>query len=212
MSDFDPARLFAVIRQIAGRGLTQGEVDAVNAVLAGEEPAQVDTFDRALAVILKHEGGFADHPADPGGVTMLGVTKATWESWIGGKTTREGMRNLTVAHVSPLYRERYWNVVGGDELPAPLALCVFDFAVNAGPSRAVRYLQNMVNVYADGVMGPKTMAAAQQFVAAAGVAEAVRHYQTQRRGYYRQLKTFPTFGRGWLRRVDEVESEALRWI
>ncbi len=164
-----------------------------------------DAFDKALVEILKHEGGFANHPSDPGGVTMLGVTKRTWEDWTGKPASVADMRALTPAKVAPLYAERYWNVNHCSDLPAGLALCVFDFGVNAGPARAARYLQKVAGTDQDGKIGPKTIAAAR----AMDPDQAVRDYQQARRGYYRQLQTFKTFGRGWLRRVDEVEATAL---
>lgn len=167
-------------------------------------------FKAALKVILHHEGGFVNHPRDPGGMTNLGVTRNTWEAWTKRKASEADMRALTPDKVAPLYEARYWDAVRCDDLPAGLALCVFDFAVNAGPGRAARYLQRMVGAGADGQVGPATIAAVQSFVAQHGAAEAVRQYQQARRTYYRQLPTFSTFGRGWLRRVDEVETEALR--
>lgn len=169
-------------------------------------------FDKALKEILHHEGGYSAHPRDPGGVTMLGVTKRVWEEWIGKPATVADMRSLTPAKVAPLYRKNYWDKLKCDDLPAGLSLCVFDFGVNAGVSRAARYLQMMVNSPRDGIIGPATIKAVRSFVSLYGAAEAVRRYQQTRRDYYRQLETFPTFGRGWLRRVDEVETAALRLV
>lgn len=167
-------------------------------------------FQQALKVILHHEGGYVNHPRDPGGITNLGVTKNTWEAWTKKPATVADMRALTPDKVAPLYEARYWNECRCGDLPDGLALCVFDFAVNAGPARAARYLQNMVGTAADGKIGPATVAAAKAFADSNGGAEAVRQYQNARRAYYRKLPTFSTFGRGWLRRVDEVETEALR--
>lgn len=166
-------------------------------------------FGKALKVILHHEGGYVNHPRDPGGITNLGVTKHTWESWVKRIVTPADMRALTPEKVAPLYRARYWDKVRADDLPAGLALCVFDFAVNAGPARAARYLQAMIGSAQDGQIGPKSIAAVNAFVAQHGEAEAIRRYQQSRRDYYRRLPTFSTFGRGWLRRVREVETAAL---
>jgi lysozyme family protein len=168
-----------------------------------------DAFETALAEILHHEGGYVNHPKDPGGRTNLGVTQRVWEGWTGKAATEADMRALTPAKVAPLYRKNYWEAVGCDKLPAGLALCVFDFAVNAGPGRAGRYLQRMVGATQDGKVGPQTIAAVFGYVQSRGEVAAVRAYQDARRGYYRQLGTFKTFGRGWLRRVDEVERAAL---
>lgn len=167
-------------------------------------------FRHALKVILHHEGGYVNHRLDPGGITNLGVTKNTWEAWTRKAATAADMRALTPEKVAPLYEARYWNECRCGELPSGVALCVFDFAVNAGPNRAARYLQNVVGTPADGKIGPATVAAVKAFADRKGSAEIVRQYQNARRAYYRKLPTFSTFGRGWLRRVDEVETEALR--
>lgn len=170
----------------------------------------MDGFETCLAIVLEHEGGFIDHPKDPGGMTNLGVTRAAWERWTGRSATEAEMRALTPMGVAPLYRREYWQKLGCDALPPALALCVFDFGVNAGPARAARYLQQLAGAHQDGVIGARTLAAVQQFATTWGLTDTVRQYQQSRRNYYRQLKHFATFGRGWLRRVDAVESKALR--
>ncbi len=169
-------------------------------------------FNDCLAVILHHEGGFSNHKLDPGGATMLGVTKRVWEEWTRKPVTIDTMRGLTVAKVAPLYRARYWDAVQGDNLPPALALAVFDFAVNAGPGRAIKLLQGIVNASRDGAMGPATLKATQAFASMHGLTELVRRYMNARRDYYRARETFETFGRGWLRRCDAVESECLRRV
>lgn len=163
-------------------------------------------FDEALKVILKHEGGYVNHPRDPGGETNLGVTRRVWQKWTGKVDV--DMRALTPAKVGALYRKNYWDEVCGDQLPRGLALCVFDFAVNAGPARAAKLLQKVVGTVPDGDIGPATLKA----VYAEGHADLIRRYQNARRDYYRSLGTFDTFGKGWLRRVDETETEALRLV
>lgn len=162
-------------------------------------------FDVCLAEVLRHEGGYVDHPKDPGGRTNLGVTQATYEDWVGHKVNERIMRGLTVQQVRALYKVKYWDIIRGDDLPAGLDLCVFDFAVNAGPNRAVRYLQTMVGAKADGVIGPHTLSLVSQYVRDRDKATAVMVYQDSRVEYYKLLKTFPTFGKGWLRRIRDVE-------
>lgn len=172
----------------------------------------MDTFGKCLAVVLREEGGFVNNPSDPGGMTNLGVTKATWEGWTGKPATAADMHALTPDKVGPLYAEKYWNAVHCADLPPGLALCVFDFAVNTGPGRAARYLQQLVRAAQDGQVGPATLAAVRSLVANIGEAAVVRQFQNMRRQYYHTLGTFTVFGRGWLRRVDDVETEALRMI
>lgn len=173
---------------------------------------QPDYFDKALAVLLKHEGGYVNHPRDPGGMTNLGVTRRVWEQWVGRTVSESDMRSLTPAMVGPLYRKRYWEKVHADELPGGLALMVFDFGVNAGPRRAIRYLQKTVGTFADGLYGPVTRKAVEKYVATNGEGMAIRVYAEARRNYYRSLPTFDAFGRGWLKRVKEVEREAVEWV
>lgn len=166
-------------------------------------------FAFALAEVLKNEGGFVNHPKDPGGATNLGVTKATYEAWIKKKVTIEDMKKLTVEKVTPIYKKKYWDVVKGDDLPKGLDLSVFDFGVNAGPARAAKMLQRMVGTKDDGKIGPATLKAVNEYINKYSLSYAIKTYANARREYYRSLSTFNTFGRGWLRRVDEVERRAL---
>lgn len=167
-------------------------------------------YDRCLKELLVHEGGYSNHKSDPGGRTNLGVTQRVYEAWVGYPVTEAIMRGLTVDLVKALYRKKYWEKVHCDDLSAGLDMCVFDFSVNAGPGRGARYLQNLVGAEQDGVIGPKTLSLVTQMVNATGADYCVKRYQDARRDYYRQLATFPTFGRGWLRRVDAVERAALQ--
>lgn len=169
-------------------------------------------FDSCLKEVLIHEGGYVNHPKDPGGRTNLGVTQSTYEDWIGYPVSEKIMRGLTIDHVRALYKVRYWDAVRADDLPAGLDLCAFDFAVNAGPARAARYLQRIVGAKEDGQIGPRTLSLVEQMVKALGANHVVMRYQDDRRDYYRLLKTFPTFGKGWLRRVKEVEQAAIAMI
>ena len=169
-------------------------------------------FERCLTEVLKHEGGYVNHPSDPGGRTNLGVTQRVYEAWVGHPVSEAIMRGLTIQHVKTLYKVKYWDVVKGDDLPFGADLCVFDFAVNAGPNRAARYLQLMIGASADGKIGPSTLAQLQQYVRTHNLRHAINRYQDLREAYYHKLKTFPTFGRGWLRRVKEVRDAALRLV
>ena len=172
----------------------------------------IDTFAAYFPGLLKQEGGYVNNPHDPGGITNLGVTKRVWEDWTNRAVGEAEMRALKPADVAPLYRVSYWNGIDGDKLPAALAACVFDFAVNSGVSRAARYLQEIVGAAQDGHIGPGTLAALDKFLTTHSVAEAVRQYANARRAFYKSLPTFPHFGKGWLRRVDEVETAALKGL
>jgi len=163
-----------------------------------------ENYDHCLEMILHHEGGYVNHPKDPGGETNLGVTKRVWEEHGGTKD----MKDLTVEDVAPIYKKSYWDRVKGDELPAGLDLCVFDFGVNAGTGRAAKYLQNLVGATADGAIGPATLRSVNAYVQIEGLESAIDTYQKNRQEYYEKLSTFETFGRGWTRRVVETTSSA----
>jgi lysozyme family protein len=165
-------------------------------------------FSEALEVILHHEGGYVNHPKDPGGETNLGVTKRVYEDF-GGK---KEMKDLTKEDVEPIYKQNYWDRVKGDDLPEGLDLCIFDFAVNAGPGRAAKFIQRLVGTTVDGGIGPNTLKCIDDYVKENSVAETIEKYQSMRQEYYEGLSTFETFGRGWTRRVDEVAQEATKWI
>ena len=97
-------------------------------------------FSEALKVILHHEGGYVNHPKDPGGMTNMGVTKRVYEEWVGYSVSENTMQNLKEEDVAPIYKKNYWDRVKGDDLPEGLDLCIFDFAVNAGPGRAAKFI------------------------------------------------------------------------
>jgi lysozyme family protein len=163
-----------------------------------------ENFDEALKAILKHEGGFVNHPKDPGGMTNLGVTKKVWEEWVGRPVDEKAMRALTPETVAPMYKKKYWDAVKADEMPDGLDYLMFDFAVNAGPGRAIKTMQKAIGATPDGAIGPKTMAA----LKAANQSELVAKFSAEKEAFYRSLPTFATFGKGWLRRVAEAKTHA----
>jgi lysozyme family protein len=164
-----------------------------------------DNFDFALKAILHHEGGFVNHPKDPGGMTNLGVTKKVWEEWVGHEVDEKAMRNLTPEIVGPMYKVKYWDKIKGDDLPAGVDYVVFDAAVNSGPGRAAKWLQACVGVEPDGGIGPKTLAAVNAFDAS----QLVEDYAKRRLSFLMDLQTWDTFGKGWGRRVAEVQKTGL---
>ena len=162
-----------------------------------------ENFDDALKALLKHEGGFVNHPVDPGGMTNLGVTKLVWENWVGHPVDEQTMRGLTPEMVAPLYKKRYWDAVRGDDLPSGVDLVVFDCAVNSGVGRASRFLQQVVGVTDDGKIGPGTI----QAVLSKDPKELVDAFCDKRQAFLESLPTFGTFGKGWSRRVAEVREQ-----
>jgi lysozyme family protein len=164
----------------------------------------ISNWQKSFELMLKSEGGFSNHPSDPGGMTNLGVTKATWENWVGRESDEAEMRGLTPEKVEPLYKKKYWDAVRGDELPMGLDYLMFDFAVNAGAGRAIKTLQTAVGVTPDGGFGPMTMAAVQ----AVDPVELIERFSQAKEDFYRSLTTFATFGKGWLNRVADVKVKA----
>ena len=164
-----------------------------------------ETFPAALNLILKHEGGYVDHPLDPGGATNFGITRATLAAVRGRPVSKAEVMSLTRQDAADIYRARYWDAVAGDDLPAGIDLVIFDAAVNSGPSRAVRWLQEVLALRADGVMGSNTIAAVRQ----SSIAATITGYSARRLGFLQRLSTWRAFGRGWSRRVRETETAAL---
>jgi len=164
-----------------------------------------ENFQKALAAVLVHEGGYVFNKFDPGGMTNLGCTKAVWEEHCGHPVDEKAMRALTPADVGPLYRKKYWDKIKGNDLPAGVDYVVFDAAINSGPGRAAKWLQACVNVYADGIIGDKTI----QAVLNKDPKELINDYCAYRLAYLKMLQTWQTFGKGWERRVKEVNATAL---
>jgi lysozyme family protein len=167
-----------------------------------------ENFAEALQKVLAHEGGFVNHPSDPGGMTNLGCTKAVWEEHCGHPVDEKAMRSLTPADVAPLYKRKYWDKIKGDELPDGIDYVVFDCAINSGPGRAAKFLQACVGVEPDGGIGPKTLAAVAAYVSK----DLVEDYSKRRLSFLSGLNTWDTFGKGWSRRVIEVEQTALKML
>lgn len=164
-----------------------------------------DNFARSLELVLKHEGGYSDHPDDPGKATNLGVTIGTLSDWLGRQATKGEVRGLTVVTVKPIYRQRYWNAIRGDDLPSGVDYCLFDYAVNSGPGRAAMSVQRCVDVADDGAIGPITLDAINRMSPEAVVEDVC----AERLNFLRRLSTWSVFGNGWSRRVENVLREAL---
>lgn len=163
------------------------------------------SFDEALRRVLAHEGGYADHPVDPGGATMKGVTQRVYDGWRRRRGVPvRAVRLIEPGEVAAIYRRQYWEAVRADELPAGIDYCVFDAAVNSGPAQATKWLQRALGVFADGEIGEATLAALE----GADPPALVDAICERRLAMLHGLKTFPTFGAGWTRRVGEVRAAA----
>lgn len=167
-----------------------------------------ENWEKCLEIILHHEGGYVNHPKDPGGETNLGVTKRVYEEHGGTKD----MKDLTVEDVAPIYKKSYWDRVKGDDLPSGLDLAVFDWAVNSGTGRAAKKLQAMIGTTADGGIGPNTLRILGEYVDEHGLEQTINDYHDVRQEFYESLSTFDTFGKGWTRRNSETRETAISMI
>ena len=174
------------------------------------DPVADAVFRRALAFTLRYEGGYVNHPKDPGGATMKGITQATYNAWRRARAlARRAVAYIRSEEVEEIYRRRYWNVMRCDDIAAAspeLAICLFDFGVNSGPARAVKYLQRSALVNADGIIGPKTIVAIFNAVRK-DERQFVRSYIATRETFVRGLRTWKTFGRGWMNRLNALRRE-----
>jgi lysozyme family protein len=143
------------------------------------------------------EGGYVDHPADPGGATNHGITHKVLARWRGRPVSKQDVRDLTLAEAGQIMKVNYWDVIQGDKLPAGLDYALFDYAVNSGPGRAVKDLQRVLGVKVDGLVGLETLAA----VESKNVVAQIEALCERRYRFVSGLKTFAVFGKGWTRRI-----------
>ncbi|MGV3576176.1 MAG: glycoside hydrolase family 108 protein [Devosia sp.] len=171
--------------------------------------ASDERFQRCLTAVLQHEGGYVDHPSDPGGATNMGITRKTLARWRKVSPWTDLPKSSVVSlkrdEAALIYRANYWNPSKAGDMPAGIDLALFDFAVNSGPDRAVRTLQAALGVAADGEVGPVTLAA----LRAADLARLVNDVCDRRLAFLNGLSTFAVFGRGWTRRVGDIRAAAL---
>jgi len=164
------------------------------------------TFDAALKALLIHEGGYTNHPDDPGGPTNWGITLADARRYWKADAGAKDVASMPVSVAGDIYRTRYWQALKCDELPTGLDYCVFDYGVNSGVQRAGRVLRQVLGINdASGRITRDIITLAAQKDAA----PLIRAICAERLAFLQRLKTWPVFGRGWSRRVREVEVRAL---
>lgn len=154
------------------------------------------TFDDCFQLLLLHEGGFVEHPDDPGGATRWGVTEAVARA----NGYQGDMRELPIEVAKDIYRRRFWDAVRADDLPDGVRYFVFDGAVNSGPVQSVKWLQRALGITDDGVVGPQTIAAAK----ALKPEPLKTALLAQRLRFMSGLANWPSFSRGWARRVADL--------
>ena len=153
-------------------------------------------FDTAFDILITHEGGFSNHPDDPGGATMYGVTEvvARANGHIGP------MRDFTLNQAKAIYRKQYWDACQCEVMPEPVKYPLFDAAVNSGPGQAIKWLQAAAGVKADGVIGPMT----RQAVNLADPYALCKAMIGRRLRFMTDLKNWPSFSKGWARRIAAI--------
>ncbi len=171
------------------------------------------SFEQAFAVVVGHEGGFDATRADPG-------------NWTGGRVGAGELRgskfgisaaaypmldiaSLALADAQAIYRRDYWDRIAAERLQPPLALLLFDAAVNNGGDRAARWLQTIVGAVADGMIGDQTLGAITAYVAAHGGAALCAEFMAQRLAFMAALPGWRLFGLGWARRICALPYQSL---
>jgi len=157
-----------------------------------------DSFDFAVKIILEEEGGFVNNAKDPGGETKYGISKRQYPD--------VDIINLTEEQAIDIYHQDYWNPVSGDDLPKPLALCVFDCAVNQGVGAAIRLLQSSLGATVDGVIGPQTRTLIRQKPGK----RLINDFMAWRGVKYAGTRNFDAFGHGWMKRLMRVHYAATK--
>lgn len=153
-------------------------------------------FDQAFETLLKHEGGYVNSAADPGGATRYGITEAVARE-VGYKGD---MRELPLDLAKRIYKDKYWDSVKAEELPPACRYAVFDAAVNSGPGQSIKWLQRSLGMLDDGIIGPKTLAA----VNAANPDSLRMRILGQRLKFMASLANWPAFSRGWANRIASL--------
>jgi len=163
------------------------------------------SYETAIRYVLLHEGGYTNHPSDPGGPTNWGITLHDARLYWKRDANAADVRAMPLEAAKQIYRTHYWNALRCDELPAGVDYALFDYGVNSGVSRARKVLSRIVTARMSGSDVADVVAAAGQIAAD----RLIRDLCAERRAFLRGLKTWPVFGRGWGRRVTEVEANAL---
>jgi len=148
-------------------------------------------FDEAFKTLIGHEGGYVDHPADPGGATNFGISKRSYPG--------EDIRGMTLERAKAIYLRDYWQMAGCDYVPDKLRFSLFDMAVNSGVKQSIMTLQRAVGADADGVLGPKTM----MLLSNMPPAQFIARFNGYRLQFMSALPMWPAFGRGWANRIAQ---------
>jgi lysozyme family protein len=163
------------------------------------------SFETVVHMVLEHEGGYVNHPSDPGGETKYGISKRAYPD--------VDIAELTKDDAADLYKRDYWDRIKGDDLPVGVACVVMDYAVNSGISRASKALQSVCGIAnGDGVIGPASLNAVWTTVKNTTEEDVITAVTEQRQGFIRGLSIYETFGKGWERRITETHEKAVELL
>lgn len=166
-------------------------------------------YDDALSRLLKHEGGYSNHPSDPGGPTKYGITIHDYRKYVKPGATASDVKAMTLDEAKGIYRAKYWDVQRCDDLPSGVDYAIFDYGVNSGVGRSGKVLRRILD------MPDNTHTITGAVVTAANKRdprELVIAICEERLAFLKRLKTWPTFGKGWGRRVAEVKAHSLKLV
>ena len=163
-----------------------------------------ESYPDSIRRLLEHEGGYTNDKDDPGGPTNFGITIHDYRKYIDEDGSADDVRKMSLKQAMDIYEAKYWNALKCDELPAGVDYVVFDYGVNSGVFRAAKVLQRLVGVEDDSFIGPDTLRAVNAF----NPQKLIEDICNERLGFLQALKTWPTFGKGWARRVREVQAAA----
>ena len=149
------------------------------------------TFDEAFGILLGHEGGYVNNPADLGGETRWGISKRSYPA--------EDIPNITQARAAEIYRRDFWGPAGCDAIPDALKLDMFDCAVSSSVPEAIKLLQRAAGETPDGILGPLTL----QAIQSVPTMRLCARFNGARLALLTGLPTWPSFGRGWARRIAD---------
>ena len=169
----------------------------------------IPSFSQSLIHVLSYEGGYVDHPFDPGGATNMGITRQTLSNFRGTQVSKRDVRNLSRQEAYEIYKRMYWDPCRCDFLPLGIDFAVFDCAVNQGVRRAKQFLQRAARARVDGIIGPKTLYRVQHM----NRTDLLNEFTARRMRHYGGLvQLFRTFGLGWSRRLATTHSQALEMV
>lgn len=172
-------------------------------------------YDESLRRLLVNEGGYGNHPSDPGGPTNFGITLKDYRLYVNKSATAADIRAMKIGEAKTIYRAKYWDALKCDDLPSGVDYSIFDYGVNSGVGRAGKVLRRKLGMPTEDAKGKLLWAVTPEVIAAANKVSAfalVSLINNERLSFLKQLRTWPVFGRGWGRRVSEVKTYSLSLV